>query len=38
MALVKYNHLRELRTMQDQMNRILNLSWNHDLALSLIHI
>ncbi|MBW4056020.1 MAG: Hsp20/alpha crystallin family protein [Proteobacteria bacterium] len=31
MALVKYNPLRELRTMQDQMNRLLNLSWNHDL-------
>lgn len=31
MALVKYNPLRELRSMQDQMNRILNLSWNHDL-------
>ena len=32
MALVKYNPLRELRTMQDQMNRLLNLSWNHDLS------
>lgn len=31
MALVKYNPLRELRSMQDQMNRLLNLSWNHDL-------
>jgi HSP20 family protein len=31
MALVKYNQLRDLRTMQDQMNRLLNLSWNHDL-------
>ena len=31
MALVKYNTLRDLRTMQDQMNRLLNLSWNHDL-------
>ena len=31
MALVKYNPLRELRTMQDQMNRLLNLSWSHDL-------
>lgn len=31
MALVKYNPLRELRTMQEQMNRLLNLSWNHDL-------
>ncbi len=32
MALVKYNPLRELRGMQEQMNRLLNLSWNHDLA------
>jgi HSP20 family protein len=31
MALVKYNPLRELRTMQEQMNQLLNLSWNHDL-------
>jgi len=31
MALVKYNPIRELRTMQEQMNRLLNLSWNHDL-------
>ena len=31
MALVKYNPLRELRGMQEQMNRLLNLSWNHDL-------
>ena len=31
MALVRYSPLRELRTMQDQMNRLLNLSWNHDL-------
>jgi len=27
MALVKYNPLRELRSMQDQMDRLLNLSW-----------
>ena len=27
MALVKYNPLQELRSMQDQMNRLLNLSW-----------
>ena len=27
MAIVKYNPLRELRTMQDQMDRLLNLSW-----------
>ena len=32
MAIVKYNPLRELRTMQEQMNRLLNLSWNHDLS------
>jgi len=32
MALVKYNPLRELRGMQEQMNRLLNLSWNHDLT------
>jgi HSP20 family protein len=32
MALVKYNPLRDLRTMQEQMNRLLNLSWNHELA------
>lgn len=27
MAIVKYNPLRELRTMQDHMDRLLNLSW-----------
>jgi len=32
MAIVKYNPLRELRGMQEQMNRLLNISWNHDLA------
>jgi len=32
MALVKYNPLRELRTMQEQMNRLLNVSWNHDVS------
>ena len=32
MAIVKYNPLRELRGMQEQMNRLLNLSWNHDMA------
>ena len=32
MALVKYNPLRELRTMQEQMNKLLNVSWNHDVA------
>src|SRR4051794_370667 len=31
MAIVKYNPLRELRSMQDQMNRLLNLSWSQDL-------
>ncbi len=28
MAIVKYNPLRELRSMQDQMDRLLNLSWS----------
>lgn len=32
MALVKYNPLRELRTMQEHMNRLLNVSWNHDIS------
>ena len=32
MALVKYNPIRELRTMQEQMNRLLNLSWNHEIT------
>jgi len=32
MAIVKYNPLRELRGMQEQMNQLLNLSWNHDLT------
>lgn len=27
MAIVKYNPLRELRSMQDQMDRLLNVSW-----------
>jgi HSP20 family protein len=31
MALVKYDQLGELRAMQEQMNRLLNLSWNHDI-------
>lgn len=30
MAIVKYNPLRELRGMQEQMNRLLNLSWNQE--------
>lgn len=29
MAIVKYNPLRELRTMQEQMDRLLNLSWGN---------
>lgn len=29
MAIVKYNPLRELRSMQDQMDRLLNLSWGN---------
>jgi HSP20 family protein len=32
MALVKYSPFRELRGMQEQMNRLLNFSWNQDLA------
>ena len=32
MAIVKYNPMKELRSMQEQMNRLLNLSWNHDLS------
>ncbi len=32
MAIVKYNPLRELRTMQEQMNRLMNISWNHELT------
>ncbi|MDA8414447.1 MAG: Hsp20/alpha crystallin family protein [Desulfobacteraceae bacterium] len=32
MALVKYNPLRELRSMQEQMNKLLNVSWNHDVS------
>jgi len=32
MAIVRYNPIRELRTMQEQMNRLLNLSWNHEIA------
>ena len=30
--LVKYNHLRDLQAMQEQMNRLLNLSRNQELA------
>ena len=32
MALVKYNPLRELRSMQEQMNRLMNASWDQQLA------
>ncbi|NVN90418.1 MAG: Hsp20/alpha crystallin family protein [Desulfuromonadales bacterium] len=32
MALVKYNPLRELRGVQEQMNRLLNISWDQGLA------
>jgi len=28
MAIVKYNPFRELRTMQEQMNRMLDMAWN----------
>lgn len=30
MAIVRYNPLRELRGMQEQMNRLLDLAWNHE--------
>ena len=30
MAIVKYNPFRELRTMQDQMNRMLDLAWSRE--------
>jgi HSP20 family protein len=30
MAIVKYNPFRELRTMQDQMNRMLDMAWNSE--------
>lgn len=30
MALVKYNPFRELRAMQDQMNKLLDLAWNRE--------
>jgi len=32
MTVVKYNPLRELRGMQEQMNRLLNFPWNQGLA------
>jgi len=30
MAIVKYNPFRELRTMQEQMNRMLDMAWNSE--------
>ncbi len=30
MAIVKYNPFRELRVMQEQMNRLLDLAWNRE--------
>jgi len=30
MAIVKYNPFKELRTMQDQMNRMLDMAWNRE--------
>jgi HSP20 family protein len=30
MAIVKYNPIRDLRSMQDQMNRLLDLAWNRE--------
>ena len=30
MAIVRYNPFRELRTMQEQMNRLLDLAWNRE--------
>ncbi len=30
MAIVKYNPFRDLRTMQDQMNRLLDLAWTRE--------
>jgi HSP20 family protein len=30
MAIVRYNPIRELRAMQDQMNRLLDLAWNRE--------
>ena len=32
MAIVKYNPFRELRTMQDQMNRMLDMAWNREFS------
>ena len=30
MAIVRYNPFRELRTMQEQMNRLLDMAWNKE--------
>lgn len=30
MAIVRYNPFKELRTMQEQMNRLLDLAWNRE--------
>ena len=30
MAIVKYNPFRDLRTMQEQMNRLLDMAWNRE--------
>jgi len=30
MAIVKYNPIKELRSMQEQMNRLLDLAWNRE--------
>ncbi len=32
MAIVKYNPFRELRTMQEQMNRMLDMAWNSEFS------
>jgi HSP20 family protein len=32
MAIVKFNPMRDLRTMQDQMNRLLDMAWNREIG------
>jgi HSP20 family protein len=32
MAIVKYNPVRDLRTMQEQMNRLLDMAWNREIG------
>ena len=32
MAIVKFNQFRDLRTMQDQMNRLLDMAWNREVG------